>query len=361
MKRLNSLLLLILSVAFISSCSDDDGDNTPTQAVTGTIVQPGVGGPTQPNQVYFDFSSQMQSNLGRASWHLGFYSGAENRVVLNPSIEMLAYATTEDDITAVNATDTMGLAEKLSLDAIFTSITSPMQPAWLADAINWVDNPNGDLTETAIDEVMAVTTDNKVYIINSGKDANGMEGVWYKIKVDQEPNGYSLQVALIDDMNATTYSISKEADYNFAFFSFTDGLVTIEPKKTDWDIAFTTFTDYANFGFNVPYFYQDYVIQNRTGVEVVQLTFNTSEEMIAAYEAFTINGTSGMNFDSDMNIIGSNWREVATPQPGTVTGVLSDRMFIVKDAIGDYYKVVFTDMLSNGGERGYPEFVFTKL
>lgn len=360
MKKRKALLILSLIITVVSSCSKDD-DSDPTPAITGTVMQPLVGGATQPNQVFVDLSTATESSIDRSSWNLGFYCGSEFRVVLNPSLEMMAYQTTKNDMSQVSSSDTVGLSEKLSLDAIFTSITSPNPAAWLADAINWVDNPNGDLAETAIDEVSAVNTDNKVYIINSGKDANGISGNWYKIKVNQEPNGYSLEVALIDVMAPTVYSFTKDTDYNFIYFSFLDGLVTIAPKKSDWDIAFTTYTDYANFGFNVPYFYQDYVIQNRNGVEAVQLTYADSDELLAAYEAFTINSTSGMNFSSDVNVIGSNWREVATPQPGTVTGVLSDRMFIVKDAAGDYYKMVFTDMLSDTGDRGYPEFVFKKL
>ena len=360
MKTLKSLLILLLIITVVSSCKDDD-DSDPTPTISGTVMQPSVGGSTQPNQVFVDLSTATQSSADRSSWNLGFYSGTEFRVMLNSSIEMMAYKTTMNDMSQVTASDTVGLAEKLSLDAIFASITSPTPAAWLADAINWVDNPNGDLSETAIDDISAVNTDNKVYIINSGKDANGMSGNWYKIKVNQEPGGYSLEVALIDVSVPTIYSISKNVDYNFSYFSFANGPVVVAPIKTDWDIAFTTYTDYANFGFNVPYFYQDYVIQNRNGVEAVQVTFAGTDELIQGYDAFTINGTSGMNFRADINVIGSEWREVATPQPGTVTGVFSDSMYVVKDAAGDYYKIVFTDMTSDTGDRGFPEFVFKKL
>ena len=53
-------------------------------------MSPEVGGPLEPNQVYVDLSSGKMTSAVRNSWDLGFYSGADFRVVLNNSVKMAA-------------------------------------------------------------------------------------------------------------------------------------------------------------------------------------------------------------------------------------------------------------------------------
>ena len=64
-----------------------------------------VGDVTYANSVYFDLSGNNQTGVDRKSWNLGFYSGAEFRVILNPAYQSTALATTKTDIAAVTLAD----------------------------------------------------------------------------------------------------------------------------------------------------------------------------------------------------------------------------------------------------------------
>jgi hypothetical protein len=52
-------------------------------------------------------------------------------------------------------------------------------------------------------------------------------------------------------------------------------------------------------------------------------------------------------------VIGSKWRTTA---PGGTTGIKRDRFYVVKDPLGNVYKLKFVSMGlgADGGERGKP-------
>ena len=57
-------------------------------ATTVTQVADG-GGATYPNKVFIDLSANRHTGVNRTTWDLGFYSGAEFRVILNSSVNMM--------------------------------------------------------------------------------------------------------------------------------------------------------------------------------------------------------------------------------------------------------------------------------
>lgn len=72
-----TFLILALALATLSSCSNDDEGNKPEIPSLGAILQPAVGGPNQPNQVYVDLSTSKSDAIPRGSWDFGFSTGAE--------------------------------------------------------------------------------------------------------------------------------------------------------------------------------------------------------------------------------------------------------------------------------------------
>ena len=79
-------------------------------------------------------------------------------------------------------------------------------------------------------------------------------------------NGYKIQYADLQSSTFQEKTVSKNADYNFSFFSLTSGnTVTVEPQKSKWDLNFTTFTNYVNFGTEVTYGYSDFIVSNMKG------------------------------------------------------------------------------------------------
>jgi hypothetical protein len=320
------------------------------------------GGVTFPNKVFIDLSRNRQTAVNRTSWDLGFFSGDDFRVILNSSNGMMAYGLDKTDLTAVTNADTAVLRNRLAMEAVFAAINSSPIPDWTSQALPWIDDPAGDLTKTAIAQVSSTASENKVYIINrgSGPGTPATALGWKKIRVIRNGSGYTLQHA---DINATTFSeiqITKNTAYRFQFVSFTNGVVGIEPERAKWDLAWTHFSNQTarNPQLNdftlVPYYFPDIILQNQEGVETVQVLTST-----ITYEAFTEANLTGLVFGNQTQIkIGSTWRTGGGP--GGPASIRTDRFYVIKDGEGNYFKLKFTSLTTNG-ERGKPQFQFALL
>ncbi|MFT3945562.1 MAG: HmuY family protein [Agriterribacter sp.] len=265
-------------------------------ATASSVVGDG-GGATYGNKIFFDLSANTQVPVQRTKWDFGFYTGSDDfRVILNSSVGMMAKQIDKNDLNAVTAADTTGF----STDVIFNQ-NDPQ-----TSALAYIDYPSGDLTKTAIASVSATATDNKVYIINRGKGIGSPapDRGWKKIRVIRNASGgYTLQHA---DIAATTFStvdIAKDDAYFFKYISVENGAVDVEPKKEKWDIAWTYFSNVTNFGSGeIPYLFQDIILQNRN-VEAVKVMTATK-----TYEAFAEADISSLTFSTTQTTIGSDWR-----------------------------------------------------
>lgn len=316
------------------------------------------GGATYGNKVFIDLSRNRQTAIARTSWDLGFYTGDDFRVILNASNGMMAYALDKTDLTTVTNADTVLLRNRLSYDAVFAAINTSPPPAWTTEAYKWIDDPSGDLTKTVIASVSATASENKVYIINRG---NGV-GVpapalgWKKIRVIRNVSGYTLQHA---DINSSTFSeiqITKNPTFEFNYVNFNTGTVLVEPARTSWDIAWSHFGNLVNFGAGlVPYYYPDIILQNRVGVETVRV-LTTSE---VTYENFSEANLETLVFGDQSQLrIGIDWRSSGGPSGGPA--LRTDRFYVIKDADGNYYKLKFTALTTNG-ERGRPQITYALI
>ena len=73
-----------------------------------------------------------------------------------------------------------------------------------------------------------------------------------KVRFLRSGTNYKIQYADLKCINLSRKIISKDNNYNFVYFSINSGTtLTIEPYKTNWDLNFTTFTNYVNFGTEV--------------------------------------------------------------------------------------------------------------
>lgn len=357
-KPFKTLFLVALLAITLWSCADDDGPQV-TPPTASAIINAEVGGPSQPNQVFIDLSTETQTVAARNSWDLGFYSGNEFRVIINNATSALAIALDKTDMTTVTSADTTGLGAQLDIDAIFGALQGP-PPTWLSDASTWLDDPTGDLSKTAIAEISQTDTANPVYVLNRGKNPDGSQRGWSKIRVFRNGAGYTLQYAAINSSTFTELNISKNNDFNFSYVSVDNGAVNVEPAVNSWDFAFTTFTNLLPIGpaTSIPYLFKDFVIQNRNGVELAIVTVDNNQ----TYDDFAFSDITGQTFSADITTIGSSWRTVAQPGSPTPTGVKEDVFYVVKDAVGNYYKIRFTRMLDpDTGERGFPQVQYDLL
>lgn len=309
------------------------------------------GGPDYPNKVFIDLSANRQTAVNRTKWDLGFYTGAEFRVIINSSVTMMARAIDKTDLNAVTAADTVGFKDEMVIG-----------PNASSAGMAWIDDPAGDLTKTAIASVSATASENKVYIINRGEanppndpSAPTTSRGWKKIRVLRNGTGYTLQYA---DISATTFQemqITKDDQYLFKYINFDNTAGVIEPDKGRWDIAWTGFTNSTNFGNGfIPYYFQDVILQNRNGVETAELlTAN-----VGSYENFTAANLNGLVYSTSQLGIGTKWRSGGGPSSSP--SIRSDRFYVVKDAGGNFYKLRFT-ALTQDGQRGRPQFEFAWL
>ncbi|MDD3003594.1 HmuY family protein [Flavobacterium sp.] len=323
-------------------------------ASLGTALAPLVGGPNQENQVYVDLSSGKMISVPRVSWDLGFYCGGEFRVALNNSVKMSVKELETTNIDEVQVAD----------ETMFIGQGSGF--------VNQVDEPAGLITNTAIKEVSDNNDNNKVYLLNLGSNpsavipAVGSEGSasgtyrgWKKVRFLKSGNDYKIQYA---DINSTTHQeviVTKNAAYNFTFFSFTtNNTVSVEPQKNQWDLNFTTFTNVINMGTVTPYHYADFVITNLKGnAKAYQVM--TSE---VSFDAFSITDVVNSKFTEDQRNIGANWRSTSVTGAGGIPTsqfvLRTDRFYVIKDPAGNIYKLKFTGGASESGERGYPTFQY---
>ncbi len=391
------MLLQLCCLCFVLfSCSDDDdvAREIEIPAVESAVLDVEAGGSTEPNQVYIDLSTKETTVVRRDAWELGFVS-SENRVILNNSI--LVSAARIEGFTDIDAvTETTTLQSEMDLKSLnpttFSTIDVSVSTVEeliaglpvgyemygnLENDIAFTDSSDGDLDKTALGVIATTEAEAEVYVVSLGKEipeepaelesinTAGENRGFYKVKVFMQDGSYVLQYAPLNETSHTEVKIAKDEAYNFVPFSLANGKqVTVEPAKNEWDLNFTSvFSYYGSMG-NIAagVTYSDYVLHNTTngvGVYTV-LTEEPGEGEDAtpqpteapSYDEFTLANVeeAELNF-TDRNLIGSSWRIAGL----TDTRLKTDRYYVIKDVEGNYYKLQFTALMSESGERGYPQ------
>jgi hypothetical protein len=359
---MTGLQKMILAAAVITGFTACKNDSDPTIVVTNPAstgvervqFDGGTGGASAVNSVYLDFSNEKTTTALRSGWDLAFYSGTDFRVLLNNTSSAAAKSTGKFDMNAVSAADTIGYgAANITLA---TSQTDP-QPSHLA----FFDNLAGDINQTVIPAVSATDGTNPVMILNRGTGGAIAARPWMKVRVLRNgANGYTVQYAPLAATTFTTLTITKDAAYNFQYISFENGQVSVEPKKTEWDLRWTYSVFATDFGGGtVPYNFSDLIDVNYlANVQVKEKVYLNPTVATAAYNAFNRDSINANPVTTGRWTIGSNWRST---QPAT--GARTDRFYVIKDATGNYYKFKCLAMGvgTDGGTRGKPEFKYTLI
>ncbi|MCS4238737.1 hypothetical protein M2306_003520 [Myroides gitamensis] len=326
----------------------------------GGIMAPNVGGPTQPNQVYVDLGGKAMYEVKRNSWDLAFDSGNEFRVRLNGSVYMAA-GTIKGVNTIDDVRDDNTIREMKNVVKIGT-----FDPANL----EYIDDPSGDPSKTAIHAISDIDANNKVYLVNMGFDpgmdavepgsvlVTGKERGWKKVRILKREGGYLLQYADINDSTHKEVMIPKSPGFNFTFYSFnTNSIVQVEPSKAKWDLNFTVFTNKVDQAGDPKgsYGYSDFIVQNSYGgVKAYKVTIPAGDKNF--YKAYNLQSVDESALSNDFTTIGGTWREVANAK------VLYKNVFyVIKDAKGNYYKMRMLDFFNEKGDRGYPKFEYALL
>jgi len=386
-------LILILTAVVVTSCSsDDNGGNTVTTTPpsSGGVIDPEVGGFNQPNRVFVDLSTGSQVAVNRDSWEIAVYNGSENRVYLNSAL-LVSAAELEGITDITTVTETTTLTSPLTLNALdptFTPTTVTVntvaelmqglpvnyyQYGDLNAGISFTDTKEGELTGTAFEEISTTDSENNVYIINLGNEipttnngtinTTGDSRGFMKVRVLTDGNSYTIQyAALSNTTNFSELTVSKDSNYNLTTVSLTDEqIATLEPISSNWDIDFGgVFSYYGQQGtLAAGLTYSDYSLHNTLGgVGLYPIT--VEDDTTPNYTNFTYDDITEASFVyNDRTIIGSGWRSVDFMTGET--SVREDRYYIIKDTDDNYYKLRFTAVESQTGERGYPQFQYELL
>ena len=350
----NIVLILFVTTGFFACKKDTDPVIViPLSEGIEKIVFNGIAGtetgPTAGNSVYLDLSNDKTNAVLRSGWDLGFYSGADFRVILNNTSSAAAKVLNKYDLGDVTAADTVGITLAISQ-------TDP-QP----EDLQFFDDLHGDLNKTAIPAVSGTASSNPVIILNRGTGGGSIaERPWIKLRVLRNGNGYTIQYAGILETTFQSMEVPKNPDFNFQFISFEKGLVNAEPEKAQWDIVWTYSVFEANFGWGlVPYNFSDIIgVNYLAGVEAKENVYADAATAIAAYAAFNKDSLATNQVVEGRWTIGNKWRST---QPAI--GSRPDRFYIIKDANGNYYKLKSLSMGAgnDGGTRGKPEFKYALI
>ena len=347
MNRINKLIITINIALSLAACTKNETEPTivvPAPSVSTLTLEGLIGaedGAAAGNIVYVNLSTDTQSPVARISWDLGFYAGANFRVILNNTTSAGALVLPKTNLTEVGESDTLNLT-------LSTNLRAPS-----AEHFTFFDNLNASITSTVIPEVSVTDTDNRVILLNRGTGGGIPARPWLKFKVTRNTTGgYTLQYGTITQTtNFSTVQIQKDPAYNFKFISLNTGSeVSVEPTKSDWDFVWGNSIYKTPGGVPLAYSYSDLVFINTfANIEV-------AEVMIAGnitYETFnTANLTSSsVTFSKDRDVIGANWRTIDM----NTRSILFDRFYVIKDAKGNTYKLRFNSFGgTEGGTRGKP-------
>lgn len=357
------LFCLLIGASFISqSCINDNEDPVAVSPSDGAVVDPDVGGATQPNQVWFDLGTNTQVLTKRTDWDLAFYSGSAFKVILNSSIMMAAgkipNATNIDLVTEASVATLKDLVKVANFN-----------PANVA----YIDDVNGNFPSgyTAIEEIKANDSENAIYLVNMGKEiytgtvpsgsvaTGGDDRGWMKVQVVRSGDRYKVKYAELNDTSHKELTITKNAAYNFNFVSLkADQEVLIQPEKKKWDICFTVFTNTITGAGS--YIYADFVTTNNVGgVGAYEVRVTAPVSGVEAYNNFKASDIDQSKFIyNNHRVIGANWRN---PVGANGLEVYGDRFYVIKDAEGYYFKLRFTRLTNTSGERGRPQFEYKPL
>lgn len=365
MKNFTFSFIALILLSTFTSCIHEDDTPVKVSPITGAILSPEVGGAAQPNQVWVELGTKTVKSTPREAWDLGFYGGDEFRVILNSSLIMsVGKIENTVDIDAVNSLTVAGLKPLV-------------QVANFADNAQYIDHPSGDINHqtTGIAEINANDNLNNVYLLNMGYKtfagvtlpgniySIGDERGWKKIRILRHPQGYKIQYANLDETTHQEFIIAKDSEYHFKFFSFLTGTYAdVQPKKKNWDLCFTVFTNLTiNPSNNQPtsYIYPDFVTHNILGGVSVYEVLTANGQGETAYNNFKKDDVVDSKFVlNDQRTIGSNWR---TTTGVNGTEVFSNKFYVLKNSDGFYFKIRFLRMKDDQGFRGYPQFEYKAL
>lgn len=335
MKTNKALAVLLTAFYFLSaSCEKKEEPHPfpPQGDATADMISIGEDYETQ---VYYSFESGVVDTSANASWDFSFSNWAgSSEIWVNGGCLVYIKPTGEHDLSKVNDS------------ASFKSIP------WKYDDPSGLDGTSalGNLiTNNHIDEVLLI---NKQQIISGRRVAS-----IFKLKITQiNDESVSFSIDTVNGSAAQNITLAKDPNFNYTFYSLSNGVVTPEPPKDQWDIVFTRYQHiYRNYnGDGIDLLYQV------NGVLLNPYQTKAADDSTKDYNfaEFALDQATSFTFFPNRDLIGFDWK-VANIDNGSYI-VKPNKIFLVTTQNDALYKLHFTGFYSNG-KKGYPQFEYKRL
>lgn len=325
MSMIRNTVMMVLAVGLLASCIKDELPVPRADRGGARDVQVCVG-PDYGDQVWYDIGTNtIAARNSRMDWCLAFAGAADGwDIRLNGARFMHAKATGQTDITL--PTDTTGYG-----------------PHWR------VDHNEGAVDSTAIGDWR---NSDEVYVIDLGVNAFGASLGFRKLKVfSYDAASYVIQTAMLNGTNVQQYTVQKDPTRKYVHFSLRSGQqVDIAPPDGSYDLVFTQYT----YQFYDPYmaYMVTGAVNGFSGLRVAELTTDD-------FLSVTLDDTLAHPFSTAEDAIGYDWKEYSFETSSYV--IYPEKVFIVQDREGFFFKLHFIDFYNENGQRGCPRFEVVEL
>jgi hypothetical protein len=284
-------------------------------------------GPDLGKQLWFSLASHsVVAQNSKMDWDLAFECAPDGwQVRLNYSRLMRAHRTGEAEINV--PTDTTGYGSSWKIDL-----------------------PNGRPDSMAIGDWR---NEHPVFMLDLGYSTSGLPIGLLKLQVTEvSATGFQFRTASADGSDVQEWSIQKDPSRAYVHFSFSaGGAVTIAPPLGTYDLVFTQYTEQ----FYPPDPYLAYIVAGAldgySGARIAKLDGD--------FDSVTLADTLAHPFSTDEDVIGYDWKDYSFDTGEYV--VYSNKVYIVQDREGYFYKLHFIDYYDDQGQRGAPTFELVPL
>jgi len=331
MERKLYLLILGALLIFFTSCFQEDEPVPPYVSPPGVTTNVAEIGPTYDKQLFYDLETDSFVRVvNREVWDLAFQC-------LNGQYQVF-----------INSSKLMRVANTLSIN---------FNQNFTTTGLDWkYDNSGGWLDSTAIGEWGTVTENqvssfNHVYIIDRGLAAGTGTNLGYKKMqiLGFSNNQYSIRYANLDGSQLQQISFSKDPSYNFIFVSFDQGVVSVEPPKSTWDLLFTQYT--AKVTQQSTGIVENYSVN---GVLINTHNVKVAKEFSKPFTEILYTDLPNYIFTSQRDAIGYDWKEYNFNTASYI--IYSNRSYLIQSVEENYFKLRFISFTNQEGVRGYPTF-----
>ena len=325
MKNRAKWLLLAILIGSLCSCEvAEKGIPKPVPAPTNAVTSQVSMGATYDYQIYYDLETNkaVSQNL-KSIWDVAFEASSDGfHVILNTSKSMFAHNSGTNNF---DAADTAGKLNTLLYDA-----------------------SSGNLDSTAIGDWRSAKN---VYFIDLGYDASGNHLGYKKLQIlSSDATSYEVKMASLDGSDMIQKVVTKDSNYNFMFMSLTGGtMVTVEPPKNTWDLAFTQYVTIFYDPGLLPYLV--------TGCLLNHYQTSGAKDSLIAFDSVNLNFVQSDTLSKTIDVIGYDWKTYN----GTKYTTNSAMIYFIKNRNGHYFKLHFLDFYNQSGEKGNPMFEFQQL